>query len=77
MTKNAVKTAKEFDLIKTQHIIVMGTLTAVFASMVVIQDQKEAMDQVINHQRIETRAKDSGLYLLKTKTQLGSEGEKN
>ena len=55
MTKN-VKALKEFDLIKSQHIIAIGILAAVFASILIIQDQKETINQTINNEAIEAKA---------------------
>ena len=49
------KTKKQFDLISSRHIVTVCSAAALLASSVVIQGQKEAINQTFINQKIEAR----------------------
>ena len=54
MKTNTEKTEKQFDLISSRHIVAVCSAAALLASSVVIQGQKEAINQTVINQKIET-----------------------
>ena len=54
MATNTEKTEKQFDLISSRHIVAVCSAAALLASSVVIQGQKEAINQTVINQKIET-----------------------
>ena len=54
MKTNTEKTEKQFDLISSCHIVAVCSAAALLASSVVIQGQKEAINQTVINQKIGT-----------------------
>jgi len=59
MENISAKTEKQFDLISSRHIVTVCSAAALLASILVIQGQKEVMNQSVDHQRIEATTSDN------------------
>ena len=56
MATNTEKTKEQFNLISSRHIVTVCSAAALLASSVVIQGQKEAINQTFINQKIEARS---------------------